>query len=347
MAIRQSGPNIAPKHLEGYASLRDSAASVILERSLIGIEGKETFDFLHRMSTNDLLTLADGQTRRTVIVNEKGRVIDFVTIVRTGERALLIGSPGAGNELARWFGKFIIMDDLRITATHDRIPFYSIYGPGSPDLIRKICAEGGAGKFHDDRVLDAPGNRGWILREDLGSVPGYLYIPGEDCTMENTAPMFRWSEEEIRTADTLTFETVRIEESVPALGRELGPEVNALEAGLKQYISFSKGCYIGQEVIARLDTYRKLQKILSLFLLPDYDGPSLSPGKLLQGDREAGRITSTVYSPRQNGWIGLGYRRIEMKDPMLDFIPEGVGRSLPCRCLSGLPAGYEEYEVQE
>ncbi len=61
---------------------------------------------------------------------------------------------------------------------------------------------------------------------------------------------------------------MRIEESVPSAAGSSGPDVNALEAGLKQYINFSKGCYVGQEVIARLDTYRKLQNILTLFILP-------------------------------------------------------------------------------
>ncbi len=330
-----------------YALMRESAVTTVLPRSVLRIEGKDTFDFLHRMSTNDLRTLADGQTRRTVIVSEKGRIIDLVMVVRIGEHAILLGSPGSGIDLARWFERFIIMDDVRITGTPDDLSISSIYGPESPVIIRKFLGADGVHDDRDDRILQTPDDHRYLIREDLGSVPGYLYIPGEEDALGGRVSMFPGPGAEIAPADAGTFETVRVEEAVPALGRELGPEVNPLEAGLKRYISFSKGCYIGQEVIARLDTYKKLQKILSLFIFQDFGGATLSPGKLFQAEHEAGRITSTVYSPRHGGWIGLGYRRIHLNDPTLDFIPDDTGRRIPCRCLSGLPQGYEEYEIQE
>ncbi len=76
-------------------------------------------------------------------------------------------------------------------------------------------------------------------------------------------------------------------------------------------------------------------------------GDSVSPGKVFQGDREAGRITSTTYSPLHKAWIGLGYRRLRVTDAEYDFIQDGDGHTIPCRVLSGLPHGYAEYEVQE
>ncbi len=254
MAIipQEASPNL--QRPTTYEVVRSTAARISLNRSLCRFEGADVFDFLHRMSTNDILSLRDGEARRTVIVNEKGRVIDLVTVIRTGDRALLLGSPGLGPELARWFEKFIIMDDVRIAGGADDARVLAFYGPRSPGL---------AGSLSGGRS---------IVREDLGSIPGYILVPSVDDdtgTGIGTPPVTLTDLPEI---DNVTIETVRIEERVPATGRELGPEVNALEAGLKKYISFSKGCYIGQEVIARLDTYRKLQKILSLFVFPGIDG---------------------------------------------------------------------------
>ncbi len=308
-----------------YEVVRSAAARIALHRSLLRLEGADAFDFLHRMSTNDMLSMRDGEARRTVIVNEKGRIIDLVTVVRTGDRALVLGSPALGRALKGWFDKFIIMDDVHITGETADTRVMAFYGPQSAAL---------AGR---------PSGGGMSVREDLGSVPGSLLIPGEGNPGSGDAGPW----EEVPVANAATLEAVRIEELVPATGRELGPDVNALEAGLKRYISFSKGCYIGQEVIARLDTYRKLQKILSLFDFPGFDGEGLGPGNLFHDGGDAGRITSTTFSPRHRAWIGLGYRRITARDIDFQFLPGDGNARIPCRCITALPEGYEEYEIQE
>ncbi len=118
--------------------MREAAASLILPRTIIRAEGTDAFDYLHRMSTNDLKTISDGESRRSVIINEKGRLIDLVTVARVGDEAIVIGSPGSGEELARWLGKFIIMDDVRLTAPGGQTLLASIYGPDTPAIIQNI-----------------------------------------------------------------------------------------------------------------------------------------------------------------------------------------------------------------
>lgn len=320
---QESSPHL--HHTAAYEAVRSAAARIALHRSLLRLEGAEVFDFLHRMSTNDMISMRDGEARRTVIVNEKGRVIDLVTVVRAGDRALVLGSPALGPALKGWFDKFIIMDDVRITGETADTRVMAFYGPQSAAL---------AGR---------PSGGGMSVREDLGSVPGSLLIPGEG--NPGRADAVPW--EEVPVADAATLEAVRIEELVPATGRELGPDVNALEAGLKRYISFSKGCYIGQEVIARLDTYRKLQKILSLFVFTRFTGECLGPGTLFHDGSETGRVTSTTFSPEHRAWIGLGYRRIAVRNTDFQFLPDDGHARFSCSCISALPEGYEEYEIRE
>ncbi len=333
----------------GYPEIRQAAASAVVIRSIIRLEGADTFDYLHRMTTNDMLTLGDGETRRTVFVNEKGRVIDIATVLRTGDSAVIIGSPGCGHTVTEWLAKFIIMDDVRLSSSPPEKGLPALCGPEIPAILGTLAPSGDSGSARPERTTGIGVIGGTIIREDLGSVPLALFVSDDLRVKEGSisSPDAPWAGQNIPHASAAAFETVRIEESVPVHGRELGPDVNALEAGLKQHISFSKGCYIGQEVIARLDTYRKLQNILTLFILPDHDRGTLSPGKVFHEGVEAGRITSTTWSPIHRAWIGLGYRKMRLLDGTFDFLQDDEQGKIPCRCVTRLPRGYEEYEVQE
>lgn len=320
-----------------YERIRGSVQETSAERSLLRLSGADAEDFLHRMSTNDLRGIADGEARRTAVVNEKGRLVDVVSVARRGSGLLVVGSPGGGPALSAWLEKFIIMDDVRIEGVEDPVRLRAFHGPDAPSQAGAASAEGGL-----------------VIPEDLGTVPGRLLLPagvgvsgrGERGPASAGTGALPADRPPGRGEDD-ALDTVRIEEMVPAPGRELGPEVNPLEAGLKHLVSFTKGCYIGQEVIARLDTYRKLQRIIALFAL-EWEGASVPPsGPLFHGDREAGRITSVTHSPRHGGWIGLGYRRIRLHASALELRPATGGSPVSCRLLSNLPAGYEEYDTEE
>jgi folate-binding protein YgfZ len=313
--------------LSAYHAIRRTAVSASIPRSIIVLDGSDAFDFLHRMSTNDFRTIGDGQSRRTVIVNEKGRVVDLVTVVRTGGRTIVLGGAGSSGPLAAWFERFIIMDDVKVSLFADLPVIPALYGP---DAHGSICLEPGAGI---------------VVREDLGRIPGYLVLPATLLTGPTPAEQAA-DFSNVKPIDLSTLEVVRIEEQVPAIGRELGPDVNALEAGLKPFISFSKGCYIGQEVIARLDTYKKLRTIIAQFSIDAGSERAPSPGPLLQEGREAGRITSTAYSPLHRGWIGLGFREIRSDDAGFDLSQGDGGTPAHATCISTIPPGYEEYEIE-
>ena len=105
-----------------------------------------------------------------------------------------------------------------------------------------------------------------------------------------------------------------MEQGVPAPGRELSEDYNPLEAGLLKHISFNKGCYIGQEVIARLDTYKKVSKYLVGL---SWDSPELPPAgaSLTVDGKRSGVVTSAVGSERLGRGIGLGYVRKAHAEP--------------------------------
>jgi folate-binding protein YgfZ len=106
------------------------------------------------------------------------------------------------------------------------------------------------------------------------------------------------------------YEKFRIEKGIPAVPNEINDIYNPYEAGLINEVSFTKGCYIGQEVIARLETYDKVQKILSGVIFETQDVPSVSL-LIIDGKNEVGKITSVAYSPLYKKAIGLTYLKKE------------------------------------
>jgi folate-binding protein YgfZ len=117
------------------------------------------------------------------------------------------------------------------------------------------------------------------------------------------------------TIDEATYETLRIEAGIPLFPSELNEKHNPLETSLVQAISFTKGCYIGQEVIARLDTYDKVQRHL-MGVLTDSPDALAAPTAISTSDgTQIGEITSTTFSPTLGKTIGLGFVKTAFANP--------------------------------
>jgi folate-binding protein YgfZ len=269
------------------------------------------------MSTNDIASLPENGSVRTVLVNEKGKIIDLVSLIATTESVILIGSAGKGTAVADWLNRYIIMDDVHISLRGDTVELSCLVGPGAHEAV-----------INRERIPETVR----FVREDIGSISAFTLLGDTDLG-------------EIPRMHEAAFETIRIEEGCPVAGKELTERYNALEAGLREFISFTKGCYIGQEVIARLDTYRKLQRVLSMFEFPGHSDSTLQPGPLVSDGGEGGVVTSTVYSPARQAWIGLGYRSVGAVAGGL-FLESG-GKKIKAWCVPGVPEGDEQYDTTD
>jgi folate-binding protein YgfZ len=103
------------------------------------------------------------------------------------------------------------------------------------------------------------------------------------------------------------YDMLRIEQSIPVLHKEITDKVNPLECGLRHTVSFTKGCYIGQEVIARIDSYNKLQKKLVGYYFDKPLDTDISCGSIIQNEKEIGWTTSHTYSHSYGRYIALGF----------------------------------------
>jgi folate-binding protein YgfZ len=256
---------------------------------ILRLQGRDTLDFLQRMSTNDIINLEPNQNAITVLTNEKGRIVDLVYVCVLENEIYLLTSHDNGHKVKEWLERFVITEDVVIENVGDL--YACLLFIGHDALKGKQCLL----KFR---------NPMWSINAYVTIIPFSYSLPindSSDIISENS------------------FDTLRIEQGIPLYGRELSDQINPLEAGLEKYVSFTKGCYIGQEIIARLDTYKKIQKKMSGIIL-DAKEPINELGKLYYQDEQVGWTTSHAWSYTLNKQIALGYVKTYLSASSLDFI---------------------------
>lgn len=266
-------------------------------RAIVQLTGKDAQDLLHRLSTNDLSALQIGGVVQTVLTNEKGRIVDVLSVLKTAaESLLLIGQTHGGESLRQWLEKFIIMEEARAENITNHYSHLLLYTTGSQD--------------RNDWIAQNPDQFTTLERQESHAIAfierwgiariQHLLCPSE--SYEMLAQMLQGLG--YLTREISDYEFYRIASGIPAYPNELSIEYNPMEVGLMEMISFTKGCYIGQEVIARLDTYKKVQR--KLFRLELGAQPSHLPQRLYSGGQEVGTITSVAPSTHSGNVLALG-----------------------------------------
>ncbi len=282
--------------------------------------GKDAIDLLHRMSTNDMKPLeqAASQAVLTVLLNEKGRFVDMLKAVRDSKGdVLLITSKGSEEIVIQWLDKFTIMEDARFEPATEKIAQFLICGPNATAIVSEYAGQDVSGATRTDvydlQIESLPAT---LVKAPSIAGNGWFILAASD------AASTVWSKLELDIWDrdgaiinAEQFEILRIENGTPIAPNELNDKHNPLELPLaSEAVSFTKGCYIGQEVIARLDAQNKVQRTLIGLRFADglpQAGDRISDEALTGvnplGD-EIGELTSVAHSPA-NGVIGLGYVR--------------------------------------
>ena len=253
------------------------------------VSGEDALDLLNRLSTNDLEKLEPGRGMGTTLTTNKGRVIDLLRVLHLGESLLVLTSPQTQQRVAEWIDFYTFVEDVSVKDVSERTGQTLVVGSGAAESLAEASFPAESLTEHLDHVA-AGGAR--AARVDFGRLPAYLIVAPRDAMPE--IGLDSLGEDDL--------ERLRVEQAVPAYPAELNEDRNPLEANLKPYISFNKGCYIGQEVVARLNTYDRVQRFLCR--LDVADGAEVSPGDALMVDgSEVGEVTTAAPG------IALGYLR--------------------------------------
>ena len=264
--------------------------------------GEDSLDLLNRMSTNKVDHLGTGEGAVTVLTTDRGRIIDVLGVANQGDHVILLTSPGRQQAVIDWLDKYTIMEDLAIENITAETAMLALIGPGAGTLL------GIASTKLDQHSLTAQtvqinGFEALAVGQPLGMLSRFWLIATPD------AAAGLWQHLTAQGAIAIgsnAMDAVRVNSGVPEYGPELGESYNPLEAGLIGSVDFAKGCYIGQEVIARLDSYKKVQKHL-VSLRFDSCADVSSGDELLQNEKPVGMVTSVAPAPSAGVLKGLGY----------------------------------------
>jgi folate-binding protein YgfZ len=284
------------------------ARAALVDRSFLSrlrVGGADRLDLLHRLSTNDLQGLRTGEVRGTVFTTEKGRIVDAVWVGAEGDSLVVLGSAADETKLHDWIEKYHITEDITMSRLSSETTVCSILGPHTNSTIKSFFGvEFSPGSVR--RVKHATGEflllcteRGGLPIADLivanGIAPavwGHMRLEGKRLNLE--------------TMGSTSYEAFRVTRGIPSGGHELVDAFTPYDVGLTDMVSFTKGCYVGQEVIARLDTYGKVRRRLAGLVFHEAIETSGSPVPLFHEEREVGVLTSVAKSPVRGAYVALG-----------------------------------------
>ena len=295
------------------AAARSSAAWIDRGSiTIIKLTGADRIDLLHRLTTNDLRDLRPGFGKHTVLLTDKARIIDVVGILHDADSSYLLCSPGQNATIIAWLRKYIIMDDVSIHDMTDVLQVIEICGPRSSEVVDSLFGVA-VGSFALDQwcSIELEGGSTIITRQPSACEVSYWVIAPHKSTQivrENLTA----NQALLPHLSDLEAEYVRITAGMGRHGHEWTDAFNPLEAGLLHMTSFAKGCYIGQEVVARLDSYNKVkQRVMGLTAEQEL----LTGSRLYAEDADIGVITSVTRSCDGASWFALGYVRGEHAHP--------------------------------
>ncbi len=283
---------------------------VLADRSAFGRlrgNGRDLLDLLDRLSTNRVRDLNPGDGLPTVLTTAKGRILERLFVFHLGPGGiLLITGGGADSRVENHFARYTIGEDTGLIVVSESTAQFDIVGPRAGDVVNsagwnRIPRFGAARVSWGDGEADLLGCDG-----DGGA--GYSVV------VEAAAARQAWDwltsaleRAGGRIAGDTALEARRILLGLPASGAELTEAHNPLEAGLLDAVRFDKGCYVGQEVIARLRTYDKVARSLSGWVVDRDIAPPAAGARLSIDGREVGLVTSGVRLPNSHRTVGLAY----------------------------------------
>jgi folate-binding protein YgfZ len=301
--------------VESYALIRESACALETARDLVLVRGPDARSWLQGQISQDLEGVSTGDSVESLVLSPQGKVDAYCRATFLAEDAVLLDTEsGYGEALFERLRRFRLRVKADLELGTSRC--WSVRGPASAALVSSSGLLTGK-TSGDETALELA--EGWLVAAPV-TWPGYF---GFDVLAPAGTPLDVL--DEVPAGDPGAFEAARIEAGVPAMGRELTDKTIPQEAGslVEHTVSFTKGCYTGQELVARLDARggnvaRRLRGVVL-----ESSSELGAEMVLLDGDREVGRLTSVVWSPAFAAPVGLAYVRRDVVPPATATVAPG------------------------
>ncbi|MXV73656.1 aminomethyl transferase family protein [Candidatus Poribacteria bacterium] len=328
-AEKHQGWNIAAQFTDAVSehhAVRNSVGIVDLSyRSRHQLTGDDRAKFLHRIISNDIEGLSAGQGTYATLLTHRGKIIADLNIYVLEDAIIIDAAPETAENLFGELDKYIIADDVELSDLTAETGAMAVHGPKSSELVQSVLGVSDVAALPERhncvREVDERFKHPIVcVRTDTTGEVGYmLYTAAEALASLWEALMTEGSQFNVQPIGWNALESLRIEAGIPRYGTELTDAVIPLEAELEHAIDFEKGCYIGQEIVARMKYRGHPNRLLRGIEIDDSptfeDGCELRPGaRVFNGEKEVGWLTSTTFAPTLGKQVALGYVRIAVTE---------------------------------
>ena len=291
---------------EAVKARAEKSFSDISNRGKLRISGKDHLKLLNGMLTNDILNIESGKGILACILTNKGKIITDMRAFRDEDSVYLDLEPGMNAKVAEHLLKFRLSYKAEIEDITESYGLIHIFGPGTDEFVKTSFGIENAELDEYDHVnrnghkiikINRTGETGYDILFNTGNEEQIL-----DIISSGFAPV-----------GSRALEILRIEAGIPRFGKDMDDNTIPIEAGLWNALNFEKGCYVGQEVVARIKWRGRVNRHLLNFEVEGSEVPAEKDG-IYSGDKQIGKITSAARSQALGRIIALGYIRREHKD---------------------------------
>lgn len=285
-------------------------------RELLRITGEDRASFLHGMVTQDVKGLPVGTAAYTALITAKGAMVADARLLKRESDLLLDTEPGLGAKVREFLEKYLISEDAELHEATGEWGLLRLLGPRTAEVLAGAL---GTGAFEPlaanaSRTVSMAGAEVLLVGAPAFEKHGVdVFVPRGALEAVWKALVQAGGAHGLKPLGFQALELLRVEAGVPRYGQDMVDTTIPLEANLTHAISYNKGCYIGQEVIARATFRGHMNRKLAGLLLGEVEA---APGtELRKGEKKVGWITSVVRSPAQGQRVALGYVHRDHLDP--------------------------------
>jgi folate-binding protein YgfZ len=288
---------------DGYGALHAGIAARVVGRDVLVVSGPDAAAYLQGQCSQDLGPLAVGRSTEALLLSPQGKIDAMVRIARTGDdRFVLDADAGSGPAVRARLERFL----LRTKAAVEPLEWVclSVRGPRAADVVPAGPSEGGP------ELVVPVAWPGWVGVDLLGPPP------------DGDPELSAWLPDGAVRCDEEPWEAARIEAGVPVAGREVTGSSIAAEVGLvERTVSFTKGCFTGQELVARLDARGSnvARRLCGVVVGGDSRPPVGATVWTSDGGHEVGALSSVAWSPGSEATVALAtlHRRVTPPEPVV------------------------------
>ena len=298
-----------------YSAVRDGGAGLIelSSRGRILVSGAEVVMFLNGLITNDMKTLAVDSWMPAVFPNVQGRLLASVRVIHRGDGFLIDTESATHETVLKLLGRFTLAGDFRVMDLTDETVTLSIQGKQAGEIISATLGEAAA-KVERQRLVRTNFADGQVtaIRATHTAEDGFdLFIDAK--AAGDLRDSLTSAGAQVISSETC--ETLRIEAGIARYSVDMDETNVVTETNLDDAVSFTKGCYIGQEIIARIKYRGHVAKKLTGIILEGALALERGARILADEEKEIGRVTSSTFSPTLARTIALGYVKYDYLAP--------------------------------